>query len=435
MTVSILYAFLEGRLAGVFQRTGEEAAHFEPNSDAPATPLSLSLAGGTASAEAAFAYLDNLLPDNEEVRRRIAETSGSTADTFELLALIGEDVAGAVSLSADETLPARQPEPVLEAVEDDIAYHVANLRIDPTAPPPRESKPRWSLAGQQAKFSLSNLQGRWFWSTYERPSTHIFKPESRRHHDAQAAEYACLTLAAELGIPASNTQVVSFAGQSVIQVERWDRYEGKRLHAEDLLQALGLPSCEKYSIPAEDIVALLRPHGQDWAFVRQLLFNTFVGNADAHAKNYTLLLGGSKARLAPLYDVLPMAIWPHYSQTLAMHINRKHRAEDVGLDDWLAFADANRLNQDMMIAEVRQINAGVGEGLPQALLEAGVSAAGVDRVAAQQALLRLPSRHKGTAVAHAPAPQADVAEVGRIWVQPHLRGGRPVHGHWRKHRS
>ena len=38
-------------------------------------------------------------------------------------------------------------------------------------------------------------------------------------------------------------------------------------------------------------------------FVDALAFNWLIGGTDAHAKNYSMLLGGAQVRLAPLYDV------------------------------------------------------------------------------------------------------------------------------------
>ena len=56
-----------------------------------------------------------------------------------------------------------------------------------------------------------------------------------------------------------------------------------------------------------DILALLA--GLPYAdfnvssFIRMLFFNVLIGGTDAHAKNYSLLLSGNGALLAPMYDV------------------------------------------------------------------------------------------------------------------------------------
>lgn len=375
-----LYAFLDGDRLGVFEETGDERCTFSYFGQ-PKTPLSLSVpARGGWDSQAPFNYLENLLPENDDARARLAKVSQTQDDVFSLLSIIGEDVAGAVSLSPNPDLPDREPDELIEATEDDIAFRVGTLRKDPSSPPPADTKPRWSLAGQQAKFSLSLINDRWFWSTYEQPSTHIFKPSSTKHQEVDQAEAACLRLARELGVPASTAEVVEFAGEKVFAVARWDRFEGVRLHAEDLTQALGQPGHDKYSVPAEDVISALRPHGQEWAFVDQLVFNTAVGNADAHAKNYSVLLAGDQVRLAPLYDTLPLSMWPHVDQRVAMHINHEFFPSKIEESDWVSFAKENNLSEDRVLASVRRIYAGVRERLADVLTDAGVSAEKVELV-------------------------------------------------------
>lgn len=90
-----LFAFLGGRLAGRFDRTDEESATFTYAEGRPDVPLSLSLPfEEEIDPEVAFAYLDNLLPEDDETRARLAATVNATTDTFSMLAVLGEDVAG-----------------------------------------------------------------------------------------------------------------------------------------------------------------------------------------------------------------------------------------------------------------------------------------------------------------------------------------------------
>jgi len=95
-----LYAFIGRTLVGVFHETGERSTAFEYADNSGTTPVSLSLprqgagpsSGKTAPTSAAFAYLDNLLPDREDVRRRWArERDLAGWDPFTLLAAYGAD--------------------------------------------------------------------------------------------------------------------------------------------------------------------------------------------------------------------------------------------------------------------------------------------------------------------------------------------------------
>jgi serine/threonine-protein kinase HipA len=377
-----LWAFLGGRRVGVFDRTGAETARFV-YTDPLDLPLSLSLpVDGSYSESAAFTFLDNLLPDDDDTRTRLAYSVGTTPDTFSLLGALGEDVAGAVSLSPDERLPDREPVPLVEATEDDIAFRVATLKRDPAAPPPERMRPRWSLAGQQAKFSLVQIGSQWFWSTYEHPSTHIVKPAPARFPEADLAEKAALDLAAASGVPASVAEVLSFRGQRTFSVRRWDRRDGVRRHAEDLAQALGRPPWDKYTVSVADAVGLLAPYDQEWEFVRQLAFNVAVGNSDAHGKNYSVLLSpGGDVRLAPLYDCLPVFLWPWVDQRHAMDIGGQFVRDSTSEADWVELARRSGLDPARLLDTIRPVFAEVAGRLPEALRAAGLSAPAVDAAA------------------------------------------------------
>ena len=86
----------------------------------------------------------------------------------------------------------------------------------------------------------------------------------------------------------------------------------RRIHQEDICQALGLPPTQKYQSdggPGVRAIAELLTNGSTApnddvrTFVAAVAFNWFIAGPDAHAKNYALLSGAqSRVRLAPLYD-------------------------------------------------------------------------------------------------------------------------------------
>ena len=86
-----------------------------------------------------------------------------------------------------------------------------------------------------------------------------------------------------------------------------------RVHQEDGCQATALPPGLKYEEqggPAlRDFASVIRNFGDPsevTGLLRRTTFNMAVGNADAHAKNFSVLHepGVPTIRLAPLYDVL-----------------------------------------------------------------------------------------------------------------------------------
>ena len=59
-----------------------------------------------------------------------------------------------------------------------------------------------------------------------------------------------------------------------------------------------------HGVTAAQVIELLNQvdpgSGLAFVFVRQLAFNVVIGNADAHAKNYSVLLRPGGIKLAPL---------------------------------------------------------------------------------------------------------------------------------------
>ncbi|BDH57362.1 HipA domain-containing protein [Tsukamurella sp. PLM1] len=204
-----------------------------------------------------------------------------------------------------------------------------------------------SLAGAQGKFTLARVGDRWFWPTYEVPSTHILKPPpARKFRGLDALAHAGLELARRVGVPATRSSVDDFLGQSVFIAERWDRSGGTRLHAEDMNQALGRPTADKYTVPAGDIARLLDRHGQAYSFIDQLAFNTALGNCDAHAKNYSVLLAGDRVAVAPIYDTVTTFLWPHLGTRFAMSVGRASHTAELTEKNWRRLAVSAALDAD-----------------------------------------------------------------------------------------
>jgi len=70
-----------------------------------------------------------------------------------------------------------------------------------------------------------------------------------------------------------------------------------------------------------------------------VIFNTILGNADAHGKNFSMLYAGRRIDLAPLYDLLCTAAYPELSPNLAISIAKRATIEDFRPDTWDGFAE------------------------------------------------------------------------------------------------
>jgi serine/threonine-protein kinase HipA len=190
------------------------------------------------------------------------------------------------------------------------------------------------------------------------PSSHILKPAIRRIADSVLNEGFCLALAKAIDLKVAAAEIRDAQGRPYLLVERYDRIHGpddrpRRLHQEDFCQALGVAPEYKYqneggpTVP--DCFALVRKATRPAAlYVPQLLdallFNTLVGNNDAHSKNYSLIYRTEGAMLAPLYDVLCTVVYPELTTKMAMKIGGHYKFSDIYPRHWERFAQSAELS-------------------------------------------------------------------------------------------
>jgi serine/threonine-protein kinase HipA len=261
-------------------------------------------------------FFENVLPEGPALAQMATLAGVRPADTFGILAAFGHDCAGAIMLLPDGEQPGAGADSGYRPIADDeLTAVIGDLDVLPLgAAPERGFRP--SLAGFQRKALVGRTDdGTWELPYGDAPSTWILKPDGP--HAMAANEATCLRLAASCGLDVPRTELLDLDGLPVLAVERYDRRpspgEPERVHQEDGCQATGNPPASKYQEqggPAlRDLAALLRDYG-NVADVTELLrrttFNMAVGNADAHAKNCSVLhdVDGQGITLTPFYDVL-----------------------------------------------------------------------------------------------------------------------------------
>ncbi|RKR38475.1 type II toxin-antitoxin system HipA family toxin [Paraburkholderia sp. BL17N1] len=278
-------------------------------------------------------YFDNLLPDSEAIRKRIAQRyQTETLDAFDLLQAIGRDCVGAVQLLAEDDAPQGveriEGTPLTEAeIEAMLARTVSNPAF---GAPDEADEFRISLAGAQEKTALLWHDGKWQRPHGATPTTHIFKLPlglvGNKLADLSTSvenEWLCLRILQAYGLPVANTEIMTFGKQRVLSVERFDRQmhsSGQwllRLPQEDFCQVYGVPSHRKYENEGGpgvlDLARVLQQSVEarqdiETLLASQILF-WMLAAPDGHAKNFSIrLLAGGHYRLTPLYDV--MSIWP-----------------------------------------------------------------------------------------------------------------------------
>ncbi len=375
----VLHAWVCGEYVGRFERdTDVENPRFVSELNASAV-LSQSLRSDRAVDRLAPKnFLDALIPERASARESIQRTArAKSTSTWDLLEAIGGDLPGGVVLNADENGPHREfpfsriaSEAVISARISDIKAGGSGFEED------YGSAPRFSLAGAQGKFAVAQIGEQLFWSDSASPSTHIIKPESKEHDGLELIEDATLKLAQRTGVGAPDTEQRAFAGESAFQIVRFDRLIDEdgiphRIHAEDMTQALGRSLGDKYQVHTDEIAAVLREATGDdelgYEFYRQYAFNAIIGNADAHGKNYSILYTANGIRLSPLYDAIPIGMFPDYRQTLAMPVGYMDHFLTVGPDDWAESAEDAGLDPERVQAIVFEVSEGIQEHLDDTL--------------------------------------------------------------------
>lgn len=326
-----LSVFLNGRIVGQLRRQASGAIDFRYDEswltweNTFPVSLSLPLREDRYIGAPVIAVFENLLPDNDDIRRRLAaRTRAEGVDAFSLLSTVGRDCIGALQFLPDGESPTDIGLISGRALSDeDIAHMLGDLGQAPLGVT-SESEFRISLAGVQEKTALLRWNGKWHVPHGSTPTTHILKPPIGRHpngmdlSDSIENEYFCLKLAEALGLPAARVEIMQFDKSNVLVVERFDRRWTKddrllRLPQEDCCQALSVPPNLKYEPDGgpgiKRILELLsasdEPQTDQGLFFKAQIFFWLIGATDGHAKNFSIhLLPGGRFRLTPLYDVM-----------------------------------------------------------------------------------------------------------------------------------
>lgn len=288
-----------------------------------------------------------------DARETLARNLGiSAGNDYALLQETGGDCAGAITLL----------EPGVELPETPAVRPLSGEQLDtllgelpqrPLAADPSAGI-RLSLAGSQPKLPviIDDQGGVALPLNVAAPTTHIIKPEPARFPGLVDNEAFCMELAGATGLPVAGAgKRESRSGVTYLIVDRYDRDPTvepiRRLHQEDVCQALGYPSDRKYqadggptvlalidllrgcsAVPAQDLQML-------W---NALVLNWLIGNCDAHAKNFSLLYDRGAPRLAPLYDLVSTTVYPELTSRLAMSLDGARRIEEVDARAWATLA-------------------------------------------------------------------------------------------------
>lgn len=309
-------------------------------------------------------FFSNLLPD-DLVRHRVAKVLGvSEKNPFAILEIIGGDCAGALSLYPEGQTPSPQRTKDYEVLGEEKLHKIL-MTLSQRPLLAGEKDIRMSLAGSQDKLAVALVDNKVALTKGTSPTTHIIKPPISNVPESVFNEYFCMTLARHMNLLVPSVNIRWVKTLPYLLIERYDRIKDHhhRLHQEDFCQALSVPPELKYENEGgpsiKDCLGLIErysihPALDKISFIHIIIFNYLIGNADAHAKNYSFLYQEGRPRLAPAYDLLSTAIYPQLSQKMAMKIGKKYKPEEVFLRHWYQLVPDTQLARNMIEKDLKR---------------------------------------------------------------------------------
>ena len=326
-----LRVLLNNRLVGHLLKEASGAISFRYDetwlSWENAIPISLSLPlrEDVYRGERVVAVCENLLPDSDLLRRRVAEKVGAKGvDAYSLLSEIGRDCVGALQFVPDDAAIPDKSGINGEAISDQKIEKLLNNLVRAPLGLDLDQDFRISVAGVQEKTALLYYEGKWLKPQGTTPTTHVLKiqigtlPNGIDLSNSVENEYYCLKLMAAFGLPVNVAEIRVFGKTKALVIERFDRKwttDGRllRIPQEDFCQALSCPSSRKYQSHGGpgmiDVLNLLKgsdtPVEDQKTFLKSQVIFWLIGATDGHAKNFSIFLGrGGRFQLTPIYDVL-----------------------------------------------------------------------------------------------------------------------------------
>lgn len=367
MVADALEIELEGRIIGALTALGGDRSivtfskAYIDDPDRPVLSLGFKSAHGELVTDHAVVqtrvhpFFSNLLPEGG-LRDYLARRAGVKAvREYALLQVLGSDLPGGATLA-----------PVGEG-----RHHEEG-----PAPDRRDAAEggplRFSLAGVQLKFSAS-LEGR---DRLTIPASGaggdwIVKLPSPRWDCVAENEFSMMTLASAVGLDVPEIRLVDVDGieglpgdvgrasGKAFAVRRFDRApDGRRIHIEDFAQVFGVYPEEKYERARYRSIlrVLWQEIGEAAAreFIGRLVFNTLIGNADMHLKNWSLIYAdGRTPALAPGYDFLTTTAYIA-DENAALRYETTRRMSGFGGDELVQMAARAGVPETMALNAARQ---------------------------------------------------------------------------------
>lgn len=348
MAADVLEVLLNDRRVGTITALGGDQSIFsfdDAYADDPHRPtLSLSFKGESGgllrdhkpTQTRLLPFFSNLLPEGP-LRDYLAKRAGvKPMREYPLLEVLGPDLPGAITIRA-------LGDGVVADDDDDLPED--NTRA------PNQGPLRFSLAGVQLKFSaVEKASGGLTIPASGKGGDWIVKLPSVRFRGVAANEFSMMSLARAMGMDIPDVELVPLdqieglpegigkIDEDAFAVRRFDRRDdGSRVHIEDFAQVFGVYPDDKYNKGSYRYIAkvLWLETGEAGVreFIRRLVFNALIGNADMHLKNWSLIYpDGQALQLSPGYDFLSTTIYIP-DENAGLKFARTKRVADLTLDE------------------------------------------------------------------------------------------------------
>ncbi|KST57332.1 hypothetical protein AO398_25160 [Methylobacterium sp. GXS13] len=305
-------------------------------------------------------FFENLLPEGALRELVEKELGAGDYDNFDVLTKLGGDLPGAIVavLEAGE-FPRHRAASGVQAASASDAVDVPTTKI------------RFSLAGIQLKFSVTQRSERLTVPTQDGTGEIILKTPSRRDAFVPEAEFTALTLAGAAGVDVAEAWLVDpdavdgiperFLTGSArsLAVRRFDRGpDGRRIHIEDFAQIMGGIGDDKYTMGNDETMINIAGrfstdrNGQILEAMRRVLVNILLGNGDAHLKNWSLMHRNGETRLTPAYDVVPTFLFG--DDTMALEFGNRKNPYIMGLSMVEGAARLTQINPRILLRDARR---------------------------------------------------------------------------------
>lgn len=302
----------------------------------------------------------NLLPEGH-LRDYLSQQAGVNSEReFFLLWELGLDLPGATSVTPDENGGLRPAGLSADAKPNENN----NLNNDVL---------RFSLAGVQLKFSaICEAAGGLTIPAQGIGGSWIVKLPSTKFAGVPENEYSMMSLARLIGMDVPSIDLVNVndisklpAGIGEIQggkafvIKRFDRRDdGSPVHVEDFAQVFDVYPEDKYRKARSSTIAKViaaESGAEDIVeFIRRLTFNTLIGNADMHLKNWSLIYPDKRnARLSPAYDFVSTIAYIEDEQAALRYSNTK-RFDEFSLDELKHLCAKARLPEKVVLDTAKE---------------------------------------------------------------------------------